>query len=229
MAFNPIVNQTLLIGGRSLLPQQDYPVDAWKWDGKAWKKIADAPRLYFPFVSYDQARKVVVAFGWGPAGIPETWTWDGKIWTNKSDQKGPTTFSQSAMCFDQSTQKLLLYGGWTTNVAGGISSETWLWDGGSWSQAQPAHVPGPRIDHVLSCGPNTVLFGGVTNQQATRANDTWVWNGEDWHQVATMHTPPDCCGTPIYDGTEQMVFWTGHDQIPRSKWNQSDWVEQRSG
>jgi hypothetical protein len=224
-AYDPIVKRTLLIGGRSLLGQRDYPQDAWIWDGTAWVRLAGAPKLYFPLASYDEARQVVVIFGWGLESVPETWTWDGMTWTRKKSPQSPLTYSQSAMCFDRSNRKMLLYGGVTHDEAGGVSSATWQWDGNAWSKAQPAHVPGPRAEHILLCGQQTILFGGYTNHQATTANDTWTWDGADWHRVATTRTPPDCCGAAVYDGTRLMVFQTSRDGMPVWSWNGSGWAE----
>lgn len=226
MAYNPAVGRTLLIGGRSETPKQDYPEDAWAWDGTTWTRLTGAPKLDFPLASYDQARQVVVVFGFGPAGGPETWTWDGTTWATKLSARSPSAFAQSAMCFDRSTQMLLLYGGWSKSATGGVSSATWLWDGSAWSEPKPAQVPGPRADPVLICGPQTVLFGGLTDQYGKVASGTWVWDGSDWRQVATMHAPSDCCGAAVYDGTTQLVFETGQDGIPFWSWNGLDWASQ---
>jgi hypothetical protein len=227
MAYDPLAGRTLLIGGRSQQPAGPdyYPQDAWTWDGTAWMQLTAAPKLNFPIASFDQARQLVVVFGWGVGGLPETWTWDGAAWVNKAPPKSPSVVAQSAMCFDQSTRKMLLYGGWSRSVAGGVSDETWLWDGSSWNRAQPVHVPGPRSDLALLCGSGTVLFGGLTNQQGTRANDTWVWDGSDWHTVLSTHTPEDCCGATVYDGKRPVFFETGRDGIPMWSWTGSDWAQ----
>jgi hypothetical protein len=226
MAYNPIVKRTLLIGGRSLLPDpRDYPEDAWTWDGSGWMKLAGAPKLRFPLASYDETRQVVVVFGWGPASVPETWIWDGATWTRKVSAQSPTTYSQSAMCFDKTNRQVILYGGVTHDEIGGISSSTWLWDGNIWTKTQPAHSPGPRFEHVLLCGHQTILFGGMTNQQGSTAKDTWAWDGSDWRRLATIRSPQDCCGAAVYDGSRYMVLGTARDGIPVWSWNGSDWAE----
>jgi hypothetical protein len=226
MAYHPGVSRTLLIGGRTQTPGPlDYPLDAWVWDGVTWTKLEGAPKLHFPLASYDEARHVVVVFGWGPASLPETWTWDGVAWVSKPSQQSPSVASQAGMCFDRSTQKTVLYGGVSVIIAGGASSETWLWDGAAWSQAHPAHVPGPRFEHALICGGQTILFGGVTNQQGTVATETWRWDGADWHKMDPAHKPPVCCGAVAYDGDRMMLFETSSDGIPVWTWTGSDWTQ----
>jgi len=227
LAYNPMVALTLLIGGRSQPPvEPDYPQDAWTWDGTTWTRLAGAPKLYFPLASYDEARKVVVVFGWGTANVPETWTWDGKTWARKLSPKSPGV-ATPAMCFDRSTQKVGLYGGFG-HAEGGVSSSTWLWDGKVWTKAQTAHNVGPRINHVLLCGKQTVLFGGLINLQTNvGATDTWVWDGAvtDWNPVTPAHHPPVCCGAAVYDGSRLMMFETGTDGIPVWSWTGSDWTQ----
>ena len=229
MAYNPVVDRTLLIGGRSQPPiQPDYPEDAWTWDGSRWTRVPGAPKLDYPVASFDEKLQVVVVFGWGPASVPETWTWDGYTWARKSSPNSPSVYSASAMCFDRSTRSILLYGGNSKQIEGGISAETWLWDGSAWSNPHPAHVPGPRSQPVMVCGPRIVLFGGLTGgyvgQQANVASDTWAWSGADWQRLPTTNAPPDCCGNAVYDGSKQMVFDTGRDGIPMWSWNGSDWA-----
>lgn len=225
MAYNEVVGITLLIGGRSETQLQDYLQDAWTWDGAAWTKLNGAPKLDFAFASYDQARRVVVVFGWGPTG-PQTWTWNGATWVKKVSAVFPMAHEQAAICFDRSALKVLLYGGVSTSGLGGVSSETWLWDGSAWSQARPEHSPGPRFAAILVCGPQTVMFGGLTDQYGKLATGTWVWDGSDWRQVAFKNSPHDCCGSAVFDGTKQLLFETGHDGVPVWSWNGSDWANE---
>lgn len=224
MAYDPVIGRSLLIGGRSQPPvQPDYPEDAWSWDGNNWTLLTDAPRLDFPVASFDAARGVIVIFGWGPASIPETWTWDGSTWAKKSSPNSPSVYAMSGICFDQATRSVILYGGVSQQIAGGVSSETWLWNGTAWSKANTAHAPGPRAAPVVTCGPQTLLFGGLTSQQANVASDTWAWNGLDWQSVATTSSPQDCCGVGVFDGNRQLVLDTVRDGTPVWQWTGSDW------
>ena len=147
----------------------------------------------------------------------------GKL-AQQANPQSPSAASQSAMCFDQSTSKVLLYGHTASDV-GGVSSTTWLWDGAVWSRPNLMHNPGPRFDHLLVCGPQTILFGGLTNQLASPGTGTWLWSGADWQQATTTRAPEDCCGALVYDGTRYTMFEIGRDDIPTWFWTGSDWIK----
>ena len=221
MAYDPLADRTVLIGGRSLVSgPKDYPRDGWIWDGSSWTLLAQAPQLDFPLAAFDKAHGVVVVFGWGQAGVPETWTWDSTNWLRQSSPQSPLVDAQSAMCFDQPTMKLLLFGG---VGAGGVSGETWRWDGNAWTQLHPMHSPGPRFNHTLICGDQTILSGGAIDQRGSFATGTWRWDGSDWSELVSTRAPGDCCGAGVYDGSRYMMLETGRDGIPIWIWTGSDW------
>lgn len=224
VAYDPLLGKTLMIGGRTQMSGlPDYPEDAWSWDGTTWTQISGAPQLDFPVASFDASHQVVVVYGFGSTGPPQTWTWNGTTWQQKAPRQSPSVDSQSAMCFDHSTNKILLYGGVSVSVPGGVSNQTWLWDGENWAEAQPIHNPGPRYSHLLACGSQTILLGGLTNQLGTPGTGTWIWNATDWQEIITSRIPDNCCGAIVYDGNQFVMFETGQDGIPIWKWSGTDW------
>lgn len=80
---------------------------------------------------------------------------------------------------------LVLFGGLAS--PDGVMDGTWLWDGSSWAQAEPAQSPPARERCSLSrCDDlgNLLLFAGLgpepddpTEPGSARA---WVWDGADW-------------------------------------------------
>jgi hypothetical protein len=224
VAYDPLAHKTILIGGRSETPQADYPEDAWVWDGASWSQLAGAPKFDFPVAAFDDARKVVVVFGFTAQG-PETWTWDGSIWSQKTTSGSPQVSTGAAMCFDRSTQDDMLYGGFGEGVAGGVSNQTWLWNGNGWNLAQAPVSPGPRYEPILSCGRDTILFGGVTtiSPPVAQASGTWKWNGTAWMELVIAHNPPECCSA-ISANNQQLVLDTFKDGIPVWLWTGQDWA-----
>ncbi|MBI5481607.1 MAG: hypothetical protein HY906_22310, partial [Deltaproteobacteria bacterium] len=81
--------------------------------------------------------------------------------------------------------KVVLFGG---RDAGGRLSDTWEWDGSTWTP-RPVAGPPARYGHALGAlGGAAVLFGG--NALTGVVNDTWEWNGTAWAQRFPLQNPP---------------------------------------
>jgi hypothetical protein len=68
--------------------------------------------------------------------------------------------------------------------------DTWVFDGTSWTQLNPATSPSPRFGHAMafdSVRKRVVLFGGRSN--GVRQADTWEWDGSNWTQISTSSAP----------------------------------------
>jgi Galactose oxidase, central domain len=143
----------------------------WEWDGNAWTQVADSgptsPRHGFG-LAYDTKNKVTVLFGGTQGGtqlVNDTWTWDGKRWKQASDM-GPSPRAFTAMTYDDTKARGLLFGGFDGNNPFG---DTWQWDGKLWHQLSDMGPP-PRTSPALcydSQRQRTILYGG------TPASDTW--------------------------------------------------------
>lgn len=131
-------------------------------------------------LAYDSTTKEIVLFGGFPYdGNPpyDTWTWSGHQWTlhPKADVSSParTRYGNApgragaALADDPDHGVVVMFGG-------GDRSDTWLWDGTGWTQAQPVHSPWQRTGAAFVWDPVRhvdLLFGGQGG------NDTWSWNG----------------------------------------------------
>jgi hypothetical protein len=108
----------------------------------------------------------------------------------------PPRFSQ-AMAYYPISNQAVMYGG---GAAGGVFSDTWNAFCGSWTQASPAHNPGPREFGAMAVGSggfNLLLFGGqkiVPPGVLRDTNETWTWG----RRAACL--PRD--GSEIPKGTE---------------------------
>ncbi|HUQ20001.1 MAG TPA: kelch repeat-containing protein, partial [Gemmatimonadaceae bacterium] len=105
------------------------------------------------------------------------------LWTQKQDV-GPAARSNSAMAFDSTKDRTLLFGGALAGPAGSTPShDTWEWDGDNWTQVADTG-PRSRSDHALaydSARNRIVMFGGSSG--SAYFNDTWEWDGTEWTQV----------------------------------------------
>ncbi|MBP8300501.1 MAG: hypothetical protein KA020_09070 [Planctomycetes bacterium] len=158
--------------------------DLWEWDGSTWSQSplppsAMPPARNAPAFAYDRARGLAVLFG--GYNRDDTWEWNGVAWTQRTPAVHPTAREQSAMAFDPSTQRLLLYGGFGPVAGNQVRFvETWTWDGVVWQQHYPSAPPFVRDRPSMVADlarSRVVLHGGSTYDYST-----WEWDGAQWHQ-----------------------------------------------
>jgi hypothetical protein len=195
-------------------------------------------------VAFDSTRNVTVLFG-GEDGLSgrrsDTWEWNGTTWTDVSPGgtagvNYPTTREDHAMAFDAVNGVVVLFGG----DDGPSLSDTWTWNGTTWSDLSPGGIagtdyPDARSYHAMAfvTGKNAVtLFGGYTG--TFLRDDTWEWNGTAWTDVS----PAGTSGTDFpaarrrhaqaYDSARGvMVLFGGDDGAARLsdtwEWNGTSW------
>lgn len=86
--------------------------------------------------------------------------------------------------YDSARRRVVLFGGLPNAHEDGAVSDTWLWDGSTWSGALPMTSPSRRFAAALVDDPargEVVLFGGE-DYRYSLLSDTWVWNGTSWTQ-----------------------------------------------
>ncbi|MBI5478412.1 MAG: hypothetical protein HY906_06120, partial [Deltaproteobacteria bacterium] len=81
--------------------------------------------------------------------------------------------------------RVVLFGG---QGSAGSLSDTWEWDGTTWTQKLPALSPPARYGHgMATLGNRVVLFGGWG--AAGYLSDTWEWDGTTWTPWAVVGPP----------------------------------------
>jgi len=106
---------------------------------------------------------------------------------------GPSARQLPRMAFDYARAQTVLYGGYDRGL-GGARSDTWLFDGTTWTPATPATNPPPLDTHAMSydSGRDVVtMFGGLDTGAfpGSITNDTWEWNGTDWSLQSPATSP----------------------------------------
>ncbi|HEX5051749.1 MAG TPA: kelch repeat-containing protein [Planctomycetota bacterium] len=166
-------------------------------------------------ITWDFARGRLVVFGGSDttgARLGDTWEWDGTAWSNVTPAgTSPSARSFCAMAFDWVNGKVLLFGG-NDGVAPHLN-DTWQWDGTTWTQLNPAHVPPVRQQHLMVARADHVDIVMAVGQNTVRLADTWTWNGflNDWTLVTSATTAPASrvALDAGYDQVRQMVVITG--------------------
>jgi uncharacterized protein (TIGR03437 family) len=131
-------------------------------------------------------------------------------WTLAAPATSPPARTGPAMAFDSLHGQAVMFGGTGTakeppGTADNLS-DTWVWDGSTWTEKTPQTVPTPRALHAMAYGLGQVLmFGGAINGSVGLEKDTWVFDGTNW----TMQTP---FGPSERYGTA-MAYDSAHNQI----------------
>ncbi|MDF1800142.1 MAG: kelch repeat-containing protein [Planctomycetota bacterium] len=216
--------------------------DLWAFDGAAWTVAAatgtgpsDRNQVQ---MAWDSSRGVLVLFGGQTTGNPtyhgDTWEWSSALgWVNKAPALAPVGRTASHMAYLPGVGAVL-HGG--KDSSGTILSDTWSWDGTSWTQL----VDGPiarrsfKMVHRSLTG-DLVLFGGRDSVAGYLA-DTWTFDGVSWTQIVTASAPGSAT-TPgmfayqmYYDpGAGRTVIFSGSSAngIIKKTWEFDgvDWAE----
>jgi cysteine-rich repeat protein len=207
----------LLYGGVATnVPQKD----TWQWTGEAWSSVTIAPVTPPAFAeiasAYDALRGRMIVFG---GYIPttnsysnQTWILDRGRWSTVGGTAPPAR-SYSAMAYDPLADRAVLFGGWNTGgTSRQIFNDTWIFDGATWSQANPATAPSMRLEHAMSydlAAKRVVLYGGVDTISPTALTDTWEWDGANWTERDSNGPPGMFDAMMTYDPIRQRVVMIG--------------------
>jgi hypothetical protein len=88
------------------------------------------------------------------------------------------------MTYDSTRKQVVLFGGMPDAHHEPYYSDTWIWNGSTWSGALPVTAPSQRFAGAMAddaARGELVLFGGHDYRYAL-LSDTWVWNGTSWTQ-----------------------------------------------
>ena len=163
-------------------------------------------------------------------------------WKKQSPTASPTARVYPTMAYDAMAGNVVLFGGENFSGANGalnVLSDTWTWNGSTWTQENPTNYPPARSSATMAYDPaadNMVLFGGQTGS-ASVLGDTWVWNGSAWTEASTTGPPARSGATMAFDAaTGNVVLFGG---LPSSSsyscrtclndtwaWNGSAWTEE---
>jgi len=189
MTYDPATGTTIMFGGHdwweSVNGNGTYG-DFWSWDGTTWTQLTP-PNLpqsrYGHSMIYDPNRGTVILVG----GINETpgypatpcydmWEWDGTDWSQISPASLPAPRILFAMVWDEDRSRVVIHGGKDT-VANMLYTDTWEWDGTSWTQIWTTGPEYGWIAGAYDTVRNEVLIqGGATTPDKSTADDkTWVF------------------------------------------------------
>jgi hypothetical protein len=126
----------------------------------------------------------------------------------------------ASIVYDPVLNETVLFGG---NWESTYYNETWILQGGKWSQIYPHTAPSPRENPLMVYDPidqAILLFAGnfynytSTNQSYVYLNDTWEFSGGQWTKIHTTAAPPATSSDAITwdsnDGDAVLLGWVGN-------------------
>ncbi len=225
MAYDRASERVVLFGSHGSYGYDSGPGETWEWDGTDWSKRTPATSPYGItglVMAYDSGRGRVVLLGGVQSGYEcwdlrsETWEWDGTTWAPQGSLPGIWLRDGTAMAYDSSRNRMVLFGGYVTMACFGSQyvSDTWEWDGSTWRQQIPAASPPARAYHSMAydaARERVILFGGYRYGNGA-FSDTWEWDGIAWNEVKSA-THPTARGehAMVYDsGRRRAVVLGGY-------------------
>jgi hypothetical protein len=184
MAFHNSSGNTVLFGG---WPAQN---TTWLYDGANASPPTTPPSRRENAMASDFARGVVVMFG-GGGGLSDTWEWNGADWTNMATAVSPPGRQGHVMAYDLARGVTVLFGGTTNPNAPAELSDTWEWNGTTWTQVATANAPFETSYSCMCYDINRgvcVLTGG-TSLFGAPDQRTWEYDGVNWVDRTTSVGP----------------------------------------
>lgn len=185
MAFDSVRQETILICGYD----GSNIGDTWLWDGITWSEPSgSAGTIRGITMAFDPVRGRAVTFGGlrnnGNTEDKHT-EWDGQQWFNINVSNRPGTRWQHSMAFDPIANRIVLFGGAVTNnLQGAHNSDTWTFDGTTWTDVTPATGPAARRAASMAYDSRTGMVlltcGSEDDNSPNYFDDTWLWDGTNW-------------------------------------------------
>ncbi|MBK8980160.1 MAG: hypothetical protein IPM29_30025 [Planctomycetes bacterium] len=168
----------------------------WTWNGATWTQrtnVGTPPvARTAAAAATDASGQGMVLFGGDRANNPAaTWQWNGSTWQATTPSPMPSIRDSAAMARDPLRSRVVLFGGRDT-ATGAALSDTWEWDGATWTRRMPTTNPPARLGHAMVHDPRrgiVVMTGGMNG--TTWFNDVWEWDGIEWRQQTVVPGLPE--------------------------------------
>src|SRR5688572_1619266 len=97
-------------------------------------------------MAFDETRMIICNSMWGQF---DTWSWDGVTWTLLAPPQSPSSGREHfAIASDSVRQRIVLYGGFVSATQTRLS-DTWEWDGETWTLREQCWAFGPGQGHGM--------------------------------------------------------------------------------
>ena len=240
--WDAATGQLILFGGGQCIPNSSCNVyaDTWMWSGTTWTKLnptRSPPARTEAAMAFDPQSKQLVLFGGYSASeknLSDTWDWTGSTWEKLKPAESPTPRHDASLGYDPASRRLILFGGSTQFNGGPMKSNTWAWNGSSWSKLAPKTSPPSLAASALawdSSSDQLILFGGDSSSDYQANDETWLWTGSTWNLLSPQTSPAGRwrAAMSMDTGDKQLVLFGGYgtDLVDLSdtwSWNGTTWT-----
>lgn len=145
------------------------------------------------------------------------------LWSLRQPASSPGGRAWHAMAYDGARQTVVMFGGYN----GGEPTDTWTWNGTTWTHQVQATLPGRRW-HAMAydaARQRVVMYGGQSS--GSHPTQTFLWDGVQWTAVTTASNPGATAKHGMaYDAARQRVVLFGGNVFanPTWEWDGTNWV-----
>jgi RHS repeat-associated protein len=143
LAFDPVTQRVLLFGGFHDDPYAACPTgsfnyldDTWTWDGTTWTQLTPSQSPVWTSsggMALDPAHNRVALVGAiTQNNTNDVFQWTGTTWTQLQARRSPPATKWMPVVADLAHSSLLQIGGYNYTTGADVS-DTWGWDGASWT------------------------------------------------------------------------------------------------
>ncbi|MGH9044376.1 MAG: cell wall-binding repeat-containing protein [Acidimicrobiales bacterium] len=182
----------------------------------------------------------IAAAEWSPAQAGAATS--SSTWTELSPSASPSARVGALTAYNPTTGNVVLFGGDSVTPAGpgeiaiiGGLSDTWTWNGTTWTQLSPPNTPDSADTMAYDPATGNIVLVGFGSNNDPNNDATWTWNGTTWTQLNPPASPPERFGASMaYDpATGNIVLFGGTNTIGLTSqdlndtwtWNGNTWTQ----
>jgi hypothetical protein len=147
-------------------------------------------------------------FGGRGAGgaLADTWEWNGVDWQNVTPASSPPARIGHVMAYDATRNVTVLFGGAADPFAPPQLTDTWEWDGTTWTQVATTAAPSESVysSMCFDTQRNVCVLTGGTSTLGAPDQRTWEYDGLNWVDRTAAVGPGPSVGIGVQNA--QMVF-----------------------
>ncbi len=223
-AYDPVDHEVVAFGGVDLLTNLQLS-DTWVYKNGVWLNITSWSSTH-PLgrlaaqMTFDPGSGKILLYGGlrlpFNLGASDTWTFLGGNWTNVTGTAGSAyPCLVGTLAGDAGDAESLLFGGVTANSGGHLSSWTWAYKGGVWTNLTSTLSASPPIWIYASSAPDpqagggALLSGGAIRYPSVPL--TYVFSHGAWSNLTATagHTDSYERGNMAYDALDHVDILSG--------------------